>query len=110
MSFSEALLKAGKGGVYLSVHAQPGAKNSVLRGLHGDAVKIAVKEAAQSGKANRAIESFIAKELGLAKSAISVTSGHGSRSKRLFIEGDVEMLSSKLQEWLKPFHNNLASQ
>ncbi|MFC1542436.1 DUF167 domain-containing protein [Pseudomonadota bacterium] len=103
MNFPEVLLKAGERGVYLSVHAQPGAKNSMLRGLHGDAIKIAVKEAAQDGKANRAIESFIAKELGLAKSAISVTSGHGSRSKRIFIDGDVEILSSKLQEWLKSY-------
>jgi len=89
MNFPEVLLKGRESGVYLSVHAQPGAKNSVLRDLHGDAVKIAVKEAAQDGKANRAIESFIAKELGLAKSAVSVTSGHGSRSKRIFIDGDV---------------------
>ncbi|MFC1536447.1 DUF167 domain-containing protein [Pseudomonadota bacterium] len=109
MNFPEVLLKAGESGVYLSVHAQPGAKSSVLRGLHGDAVKIAVKEAAQKCKANRAIESFIAKELGLAKSSVTVTFGHGSRSKRLFIDGDVEMLSSKLQEWLEPLHNNPAS-
>ncbi len=103
MSFSEALLKAGKGGVYLSVHVQPGAKNSSLRGLHGHAVKIAVKEAAQDGKANRAIEHFVAKELGLAKSSVSVTSGHKSRSKRLFIDGNVEMLLCKLQDWLKSY-------
>ena len=103
MSFPEALLKAGKGGVYLSVHAQPGAKNASLRGLHGNAVKIAVKEAAQDGKANRAIEHFVAKELDLAKSSVSITSGHRSRSKRLFIDGDVEMLFCKLQDWLESY-------
>lgn len=96
-------MKAGKGGVYLSVHAQPGAKNASLRGLHGHAVKIAVKEAAQDGKANRAIESFVAKALGLPKSSVSVTSGHTSRSKRLFIDGDVETLSRKLQDWLESY-------
>jgi uncharacterized protein (TIGR00251 family) len=101
MSFSETLLKAGEGGVYLRVHAQPGAKNSSLRGLHGEAVKIAVKEAAQDGKANRAIEHFVARELGLAKSSVSVISGHASRSKRLFIDGDVEVLFCKLQGWLE---------
>lgn len=103
MSFPEALLKAGKGGVYLSVHAQPGAKNSSLRGLHGDTVRIAVKEAAQDGKANRAIENFVAKELGLPKASVSVTSGHRSRCKRLFIDGDVETLSHKLRDWLEPY-------
>jgi len=103
MSLPETLLKAGEGGVYLRVHAQPGAKNSSLRGLHGEAVKIAVKEAAQDGKANRAIEHFVARELGLAKSSVSVISGHASRSKRLFIDGDVERLFYKLHDWLESY-------
>lgn len=100
MELTEGLLKAGDGGVYLSVHAQPGAKNACLKGLHGDAVKIAVKEAPQDGKANKAIEAFIAKELGLPKSSVTVTSGQTSRSKRLFIVGDVAFLSEKIHAWL----------
>ncbi|NOR72453.1 MAG: DUF167 domain-containing protein, partial [Mariprofundaceae bacterium] len=60
-----------------------------------------VKEAAQDGKASRAIEHFVARELSLAKSSVSVTSGHASRSKRLFIDGDVEILLRKLQGWLE---------
>jgi len=103
MSLPEGLIKIGKGGVYLSVHAQPGAKSASLRGLHGGAVKIAVKEVAQDGKANKAIEAFIAKVLGIAKSMVSVTSGHTSRSKRLFIEGDVEQFPKKLHAWLAPY-------
>ena len=100
MSLPEGLLKAGKDGVYLRVHAQPGAKNASFKGLHADAVKIAVKEAPQDGKANRAIEGFIAKELNLPKSSVSVTSGHTSRSKRIFIDGDVELLFRKIHVWL----------
>ena len=103
MALPEGLIKAGRGGVYLRVHAQPGAKRASLRGLHDDAVRIAVKEAAQDGKANKAIESFVARELGLAKASVAVTSGHVSRSKRLFIDGDVQTLSRKLQEWLEPY-------
>lgn len=101
MALPEGLIRAGKGGVYLKVHAQPGAKNASLRGLHGDAVKIAVKEVPQDGKANKAIESFIAKELGLSKSSVSVTSGHTSRSKRLFINGDEQQLTQKINKWIK---------
>ena len=97
----EGVLKAGTGGVYLSVHAQPGSKRPALRGLHGDAVKIAVKEAPQDGKANKAIESFVAKELGLPKSTVLVTSGHTSRSKRLFIDGEAELLFRKVHVWLE---------
>jgi len=98
---SDPYLTPGKDGVYLSVHAQPGAKKAALRGLHGDAVKIAVKEAAQDGKANKAIETFIAKELGVAKSSVTVTSGHTSRVKRIFIDGEPEDLSPLIHQWLE---------
>jgi len=98
---AEPYLTPGNNGVYLSVHAQPGAKRASLRGLHGYAVKIAVKEAAQDGKANKAIEAFIAKELGVAKSSVTVTSGHTSRAKRIFIEGEPENLSPLIHQWLE---------
>ena len=94
-------LTPGKDGVYLSVHAQPGAKKAALRGLHGDAIKIAVKEAAQDGKANKAIEAFIAKSLKLPKSSITVTSGHTSRAKRLFIDGESAGLVQRVVEWVE---------
>ena len=94
------MISEGKDGLYLQVHAQPGAKQAALRGLHGDAVKIAVKEAAQDGKANAAIEAFLAKELDLPKSAVEVTSGHTSRSKRLFIHGDAADLRRRIEAWL----------
>jgi uncharacterized protein (TIGR00251 family) len=82
------------------VHAQPGAKQAALRGLHGDAVKIAVKEAAQDGKANAAIAAFVAKELGLSKSSVEVASGHTSRSKRLFIRGAAADIRRRIEIWL----------
>jgi uncharacterized protein len=94
------LISEGKDGVYLQVHAQPGARQAALRGLHGDAVKVAVKEAAQDGKANKAIEAFLAKELDLPKSAVEVAYGHTSRSKRLFIRGDAADLRRRLELWL----------
>ncbi len=94
-------LIVGHSGVYLHIHAQPGAKQAALRGLHGDAVKIAVKEAPQDGKANKAIEAFIAKSFGLSKSSVSVTSGQTSRAKRVFIEGDVEWLLERVRGWLE---------
>ena len=59
-----------------------------------------MKEAAQDGKANAAIEAFLAKELGLSKSAVEVASGHTSRSKRLFIRGDAADLLHRIEAWL----------
>ena len=94
-------LTIGNGGLYLHIHAQPGAKQTALRGLHGDAIKLAIKEAPQDGKANKAIEVFVAKALGIAKSSVNVTSGHTSRSKRLFVEGDTESLSKAVRIWVE---------
>jgi uncharacterized protein len=94
------VISEGRDGLYLRVHAQPGAKKAALRGLHGDAVKVAVKEEAQDGKANAAIAAFVAKALGLPKSDVEVTSGHTSRSKRLFIRGDAADLRHRIESWL----------
>jgi len=97
-SSAQTAIRVGKGGVYLNIHAQPGARRPQLRGMHGDAVKIAVREAAQDGKANAAIVDFIAGILGCVKRDIEVTSGHTSRRKRLFIHGDAQHLINRLQE------------
>lgn len=94
-------LTPGKNGIYLNIHAQPGAKQAALRGLHGNAVKIAVKEAPQDGKANKAIEAFVAKSLAVSKASVNVVSGHTSRSKRLFINGDSSILVQDVCYWLE---------
>ncbi|MDX8407527.1 MAG: DUF167 domain-containing protein [Mariprofundaceae bacterium] len=90
----------GKLGLYLNVHAQPGARRPQLRGMHGDAVKIAVAEAPQDGKANAAIVELIRKAMGLLKADVEVASGHSSRRKRIFLHGSYAELRHKLEHWL----------
>ena len=94
------MISEGQGGLYLQVHAQPGAKNAALRGLHGDAVKVAVRQAAQDGRANAAIAAFVAEGLGLPKGDVEIASGHTARSKRLFIRGDAADIRRRLEVWL----------
>ncbi len=96
-----AYLTPSAKGVYLAVHAQPGARRPGLRGLHGEALKIAVREAAQDGKANAAIAATLAKALDVSKSAVQVVAGHQSRSKRVFIEGDADELQQRIGAWLE---------
>ncbi|HKI60955.1 MAG TPA: DUF167 domain-containing protein [Mariprofundaceae bacterium] len=93
-------IQEGKQGLYLNVHAQPGAKRPQLRGMHGDAVKIAVAEAPQDGKANAAIVRFVADALDIGMAHVDVASGHNSRRKRLFLHGQADVLLEKLQAWL----------
>jgi len=93
-------LTLAENGVYVRLHAQPGARKGGLRGLHGDAIKVAVRDAAQDGKANAAITLSVAKSLGVSKSCVCIVSGHQSRSKRCFIEGDSDALQHAIQQWL----------
>jgi len=91
----------GKDGIYIAVHAQPGAKKPQLRGLHGEAIKIAISAAAQEGKANLAIIGAIAEGLGVAKSDVEITSGQTSRQKRLLVRGNQAELRRALQQWFE---------
>lgn len=95
-----AVVTAGKNGLYLNVHAQPGARRACLRGLHGDAVKIALHEQPRDGEANLALRRFIAGELGLAAADVEIASGHTSRRKRVFLRGDAVELGRRLGAWL----------
>jgi len=95
-----AVVTAGKSGLYLNVHAQPGARQACLRGLHGDAVKIALHEQPRDGRANAALRRFIAKQLNLAAADVEIAAGHASRKKRVFLHGDIDELGRRLQAWL----------
>jgi len=94
----DTVITVGKGGVYLNIHAQPGARKLQLRGIHGDAIKIAVRETAQDGKANTAIVNFMAELLGCTRRDVEVASGHTSRRKRLFISGDISGIVMRVRE------------
>jgi len=96
----DAAVSQGKGGIYIAVHAQPGAKRPQLRGMHGEAIKIAISQAAQDGKANAAIVKAIAEALDVPKAAVEITSGLASRQKRVFVSGDAETLKQRLAGWL----------
>jgi len=99
-SFSK-LYSEGRDGLYLNVHAQPGARRAQLRGLHGDAIKIAIGEVAQDGKANKAVVRVIAKAFDLTVSDVEITSGMTSRRKRVLLRGNSDALKQNLELWLK---------
>jgi hypothetical protein len=86
--------------VYINIHAQPGARREALCGMHGNALKIAVRQAAQDGKANAAIVDFLADALGVARQDLQVSSGHSSRRKRLFVKGDAAQIAGCVEELL----------
>jgi len=91
----------GGDGLFLNVHLQPGAKLQRLCGLHGDAVKIAVRACAVDGKANKALLAFVARSLALSPHQVRLVAGQTSRRKRLHLAGDADALMRRLSSWLE---------
>ncbi|NJD34275.1 MAG: YggU family protein [Betaproteobacteria bacterium] len=87
-------LVAAGDGITLRLHVQPGAKKTEVAGLHGEALKIRLAAPPVDGKANACLVAFLADQLGVAKSAVSLISGETSRAKRVHISG-VEPASAR---------------
>jgi hypothetical protein len=74
-------------GVVLPVRAQPGARANAIRGEQDGALKVAVTQVAEKGKANRAILAVLCDVLGLKKSQVEILSGDVSAQKKVLIRG-----------------------
>lgn len=74
-------------GVRISVHAQPGARKTELMGLHGDAIKIRVHAPPLDGRANEELIHFLADQVGVPRSHVTLVRGEKSRTKIFEIQG-----------------------
>ncbi len=74
-------------GFLLPVKAQPGASSAGIRGAHNGALKVAVTQVAEKGKANDAIVQVLAQALGVKRSQIELCSGATDRNKIFLIRG-----------------------
>lgn len=81
------LREAADGGLVLTLHIQPGAKQTGFAGRHGEAMKIRLAAPPVDGKANAALCAFLAEFCGVPKSAVTLVSGETSRAKRVRVEG-----------------------
>jgi uncharacterized protein len=73
--------------VTLRFHVVPNAKSDNVVGEHGGAIKVKLRAPALEGKANAALRCFLAEELDIPKSAITLEHGQRSRHKVIRIEG-----------------------
>ena len=80
------MLKDHPEGLMLNVRVQPKASRNAIQGVYGEALKISLTAPPVEGAANKACIAFLAKKLGLAKSALEILSGQTSRNKRLLIK------------------------
>jgi len=74
-------------GTVLPVRAHAGARRDEIRGEHAGALRVDVTQAAEKGKANKAIAGLLARSLDLRKSQIELLSGETSPQKRFLIHG-----------------------
>jgi uncharacterized protein len=93
-------------GVRVRLKVTPKSRRTEIGGLldeadGGQALKVAVTAAPEDGKANDAVIALLAREWGVAKSAISVVMGATDRRKLVEIRGSPEELLVRLQGWLR---------
>ena len=74
-------------GAIFRVRVLPRSRRDEVVGLHGDALKIRLRAPPVGGKANRALQEFLAERLGVSRSAVEILSGHASRQKRVRVSG-----------------------
>jgi uncharacterized protein (TIGR00251 family) len=86
----------------LAVRVHPGARRAGLEGWTGDgALKVAVKSPPEGGRANRELEERIAEVLGVARGAVKVARGAGSRSKWIEVHGlDADEVKRRIEAHL----------
>jgi uncharacterized protein len=85
-------------GALITVHAQPRASRDSIVGIHGDALKIAVRSPPVDSAANEAIADLLASTFGLACSAVNLKSGSTSRRKVFQLGGmDAQRAKSILE-------------
>jgi uncharacterized protein (TIGR00251 family) len=69
----------------LIIRVQPRAKQSEVVGRHGDAIKIRLAAPPVDGAANDELIRFLAEQLGVPRSAVTIVSGAAARTKRVDI-------------------------
>lgn len=85
------------GGVEFAVVVSAGSARAGVRGLHGDALKVAVHAPPERGKANEEVGEVVAAWLGIPVKRISIVMGQSSRRKRLRVAGlSVEEIKGRL--------------
>lgn len=93
--------RAEASGVTVRVKVQPKSRRPGLGGLKpaadGPRLAVAVSEAPEDGRANRAVCAALAAALGLPASAVEVSQGAASREKVLRVTGDAASLGPRLE-------------
>ena len=93
--------RAETGALLVRIRVQPKSRHPGLEGLRpgadGPRLRVAVAEAPEDGRANRAVCAALAKALGLPASAVEIAQGPAARDKTMRVWGDPALLIPKLE-------------
>lgn len=86
-------------GVILPVRAQPGSRKNELKGEQAGALKVAVTQVAEKGKANKAIVEVLCSALKLRRSQVKLLAGELAAQKRFLVrEITGEELAARIEQ------------
>ena len=80
-------IEATAKGVFIRVRVQPRASRDQVAGIQGEAIKIRISAPPVEGEANDALVKFLAKQLGVPRSAVEVVRGQTGRKKTVRVAG-----------------------
>jgi len=84
---SELVIQEADGGVVFGVKVVPGSSRTAIAGTLDGMLKVKISAAPEKGKANKCLIEFLAKQLGVKKNAVSISSGRTSAVKQIKIAG-----------------------
>ncbi|HXI86178.1 MAG TPA: DUF167 domain-containing protein [Parvularculaceae bacterium] len=98
--------KRGDGEIRLRIRVTPNASRESIgglwRGADGDErLAIRVTAPPDKGRANVAVAKFIAKALGLSRSAVAVVAGEKDRLKTLAVKGDPDAIAAQIENLMR---------
>lgn len=90
------------GTLLIGLHIQPKASRTKVVGIHDQRIKIAVASPPVDGKANKAVEKFLARLMGVPPRDVTVVSGLQSRQKQVAVRG---LSEKQMREQIEPLLN-----
>ena len=92
-------LEPDQRGVILPVRGHAGSRRNAIEGVRQGMLHVAVTDAPEKGKPNKAIIALLSKTFGVPKSTLMLISGKTSPEKRFLVVGaNVEQLRSTLAQ------------
>jgi hypothetical protein len=92
-------IKDNSGNTLLRVRVQPKASRDQLTVQDDGTIRVAIAAPAVDNQANKAVRAFLAKRLGVSKSAITLTHGAKSREKTFQVDG---VSANEVRQALRP--------